>query len=247
VRNLEKSGLQDKVPLVSFHSISKGVSSDCGRRGGYFELTNVSEEVRALVYKLVSVGLCPPLSGQIKVDSMVSRAFFPLSLPPAVALITIRPAGPRRRPLLLALEIRDRHHPHRPRIAHYPHCATPQRPPGGLVRPVPRSLLPLPRIMLSACTIAAVKEAGKEPDALYAPPRPCRPTLPRPWTRSPRFFESTSNHTVLRLYRRSAAAEVATDLRDSICTENTEILSSAENEHVFLVYLYVSPFLPEYF
>lgn len=52
-------------------------------------------------------------------------------------------------------------------------------------------------------------------------------------------FESTSNHAVLRLYRRSAAAEIATDLRDSIYTENTEILSSAENEHVFLVYLYV--------
>ncbi|KAJ7050394.1 alanine aminotransferase [Mycena amicta] len=63
--------LQSPVPLVSFHSISKGVSGECGRRGGYFELTNVSPEVRALVYKLVSVGLCPPLAGQIGVDSMV--------------------------------------------------------------------------------------------------------------------------------------------------------------------------------
>ncbi|KAJ7344003.1 hypothetical protein DFH08DRAFT_1009239 [Mycena albidolilacea] len=94
VRDLEKSGLQDKVLLVSFHSISKGVSGDCGRRGGYFELTNVSAEVQALVYKLVSMGLCLPLSGQIGVDSMASGAFFPLSLPLAVALITIRPAGP---------------------------------------------------------------------------------------------------------------------------------------------------------
>ncbi|KAJ6562389.1 pyridoxal phosphate-dependent transferase [Mycena capillaripes] len=59
---------QSPVPLVSFHSISKGVSGDCGRRGGYFELTNVSEQVPALIYKLVSVGLCP---GQIGVDSMV--------------------------------------------------------------------------------------------------------------------------------------------------------------------------------
>jgi hypothetical protein len=58
-------------------------------------------------------------------------------------------------------------------------------------------------------------------------------------------FESTSNHAVLRLYRRSAAAEIATDLRDSIYTENTEILSSAENEHVFLIYLYVLRFAPE--
>ncbi|KAG8731246.1 hypothetical protein FRC10_001942 [Ceratobasidium sp. 414] len=32
---------QSPIPLVSFHSISKGVSGECGRRGGYFELTNV--------------------------------------------------------------------------------------------------------------------------------------------------------------------------------------------------------------
>ncbi|KAG8742030.1 hypothetical protein FRC12_015458 [Ceratobasidium sp. 428] len=59
------------APLVSFHSISKGVSGECGRRGGYFELTNVPQEITALIYKMVSVGLCPPLSGQIGVDSLV--------------------------------------------------------------------------------------------------------------------------------------------------------------------------------
>ncbi|KAF7357929.1 ArAE-2 domain-containing protein [Mycena venus] len=52
-------------------------------------------------------------------------------------------------------------------------------------------------------------------------------------------FESTSNHAVLRLYRRSAAAELPADLRDSIYTENTEVLSGAENEHVFLVYFFI--------
>ncbi|KAJ6456388.1 Fusaric acid resistance protein-like-domain-containing protein [Mycena sanguinolenta] len=52
-------------------------------------------------------------------------------------------------------------------------------------------------------------------------------------------FESTSNHAVLRLYRRSAAMEYPSDLRDSIYTENTEILSGAENEHVFLVYFFI--------
>ncbi|KAJ7673046.1 hypothetical protein DFH06DRAFT_1319261 [Mycena polygramma] len=44
-------------------------------------------------------------------------------------------------------------------------------------------------------------------------------------------FESTSNHAVLRLYRRSAASEVPDD-------ENTEALS-ADNEHVFLVYFFI--------
>ncbi|KZV79701.1 transaminase [Exidia glandulosa HHB12029] len=59
------------VPLFSFHSISKGVSGECGRRGGYFECANVSDEILALIYKMVSVGLCPPLSGQIGVDCLV--------------------------------------------------------------------------------------------------------------------------------------------------------------------------------
>ncbi|KAJ6507413.1 Fusaric acid resistance protein-like-domain-containing protein [Mycena vitilis] len=44
-------------------------------------------------------------------------------------------------------------------------------------------------------------------------------------------FESTSNHAVLRLYRRSAASEVPDD-------ENTEALT-ADNEHVFLVYFFI--------
>ncbi|KAK7683595.1 hypothetical protein QCA50_013433 [Cerrena zonata] len=63
--------LHSKVPLFSFHSISKGVTGECGRRGGYFECTNIDPEVRALIYKMVSVGLCPPLSGQVGIDCMV--------------------------------------------------------------------------------------------------------------------------------------------------------------------------------
>jgi hypothetical protein len=55
-------------------------------------------------------------------------------------------------------------------------------------------------------------------------------------------FESTSNNAVLRLYRRSAASELPTDLQDSIYTEDTEVLSSADNENVFLVYLCVLHF-----
>ena len=63
--------LKSPVPLVSYHSISKGVSGECGRRGGYFECTNFPDEILAIIYKMVSVGLCPPISGQIGVDSMV--------------------------------------------------------------------------------------------------------------------------------------------------------------------------------
>jgi alanine transaminase len=63
--------LGSRVPLVSFHSTSKGVLGECGRRGGYFELHNVEEAVVAATYKMVSIGLCAPLQGQVAVDAMV--------------------------------------------------------------------------------------------------------------------------------------------------------------------------------
>ncbi|KAM6501054.1 transaminase [Amanita muscaria] len=63
--------LQSPIPLVSFHSISKGVIGECGRRGGYFECTNINDDVLAMIYKMVSVGLCPSVQGQIAVDTML--------------------------------------------------------------------------------------------------------------------------------------------------------------------------------
>lgn len=63
--------MKSSIPLISFHSISKGVTGECGRRGGYFECTNVPDDIIALMYKMVSITLCPPLSGQIGVDCLV--------------------------------------------------------------------------------------------------------------------------------------------------------------------------------
>lgn len=68
----EPSSPIGKVSLFSFHSTSKGVTGECGRRGGYFECTNISPSVMALIYKISSVGLCPPVSGQIGVECMVN-------------------------------------------------------------------------------------------------------------------------------------------------------------------------------
>lgn len=61
----------DNVELVSFHSISKGQTGECGRRGGYFELTNFLPEAEEQIYKLASIQLCPSLGGQIGVDVLV--------------------------------------------------------------------------------------------------------------------------------------------------------------------------------
>ena len=55
------------VELFSFHSTSKGVTGECGRRGGYFECSGISAEVHEQLYKLASISLCPAVQGQVMV------------------------------------------------------------------------------------------------------------------------------------------------------------------------------------
>ena len=64
--------LESPIELVSLHSVSKGMIGECGHRGGYFELHNFDPLVKEQIYKLASINLCPPISGQIVVDLMVS-------------------------------------------------------------------------------------------------------------------------------------------------------------------------------
>jgi alanine transaminase len=65
------SQLESPIELVSLHSVSKGMIGECGHRGGYFELHNFDKKVQEQIYKLASINLCPPISGQIVVDLMV--------------------------------------------------------------------------------------------------------------------------------------------------------------------------------
>lgn len=65
LRDMPKE-VAESVELVSFHSISKGVSGECGRRGGYFEAVNICQEVMEQIYKMASVSLCPPITGQVR-------------------------------------------------------------------------------------------------------------------------------------------------------------------------------------
>ncbi|CAM0138256.1 alanine transaminase, variant 2 [Umbelopsis sp. WA50703] len=58
------------LELVSFHSISKGMIGECGRRGGYFECHGIDKDVMGQLYKVASVSLCPNVHGQILVDLM---------------------------------------------------------------------------------------------------------------------------------------------------------------------------------
>lgn len=61
----------EDLELVSFHSTSKGLIGECGRRGGYMELWNIDPQVKAQLYKLQSSQLCPNVDGQVMTDLMV--------------------------------------------------------------------------------------------------------------------------------------------------------------------------------
>jgi alanine transaminase len=61
----------DGIELASFHSTSKGVFGECGRRGGYMELCGFDEDVKGQLYKLASSTLCSSVNGQIMTSLMV--------------------------------------------------------------------------------------------------------------------------------------------------------------------------------
>ncbi|EMG50489.1 ALT1 Probable alanine aminotransferase [Candida maltosa Xu316] len=60
------------VQLASLHSTSKGVSGECGQRGGYMELVGFKPEVKDIVFKLASINLCSVVSGQALMELMIN-------------------------------------------------------------------------------------------------------------------------------------------------------------------------------
>nr|XP_033798394.1 alanine aminotransferase 2 [Geotrypetes seraphini] len=62
----------NNVELASFHSTSKGYMGECGYRGGYMEVLNLHPEIQGQLVKMLSVRLCPPVSGQAAADVMVN-------------------------------------------------------------------------------------------------------------------------------------------------------------------------------
>lgn len=60
----------NSIELASFHSTSKGIYGECGRRGGYMELVGFDPDVKDHLYKLASSGLCSGLPGQVMTSLM---------------------------------------------------------------------------------------------------------------------------------------------------------------------------------
>jgi aspartate/methionine/tyrosine aminotransferase len=62
---------KDEIELVSFHSTSKGIFGECGRRGGYMEIVGFDPKVEEHIYKLASSNLCSTVNGQVMMSLMV--------------------------------------------------------------------------------------------------------------------------------------------------------------------------------
>lgn len=60
------------MELASFMSASKGYMGECGFRGGYAEIVNLQPDVKAILLKSISAKLCPPILGQVVVDTIVN-------------------------------------------------------------------------------------------------------------------------------------------------------------------------------
>uniref|UniRef100_A0A671WEE9 alanine transaminase n=1 Tax=Sparus aurata TaxID=8175 RepID=A0A671WEE9_SPAAU len=136
------------VEMASFHSTSKCYMGECGFRGGYMEVINMDPEVKAQLTKLVSVRLCPPVSGQALMDLVVN--------PPQPDEPSYTTFMKERTAVLAELAEKAR--------------LTEQilnTVPGITCNPVQGAMYSFPRITLPQKAIDKAKEAGHIPDMFY--------------------------------------------------------------------------------
>jgi hypothetical protein len=115
---------EEDLPLVSYQSVSKGRYNDslayssflihagvsknilllppgyygeCGKRGGYMEITGFSAPVREQIYKIASVNLCSNISGQILASLIMN--------PPKVKYVLFKISFPDKECKVLHLNI----------------------------------------------------------------------------------------------------------------------------------------------
>lgn len=146
---MEDENVRNGVELVSFHSISKGVSGECGRRGGYMELVNIEEDVVDQIYKMASINLCPPVTGQIGVDLLVD--------PPKPGDASYELWHEETSATQQGLKDRSAYMSERFNAL-----------PGMSCQPAEGAMYLFPQIEMPEKAVAKAKEAGKPADVMYA-------------------------------------------------------------------------------
>jgi alanine transaminase len=138
-----------KLPLVSFHSTSKGFLGECGLRGGYFELVNFDPDVQAQLLKLVSIGLCSNTLGQVGTGLMVR--------PPRSGEASYAVYEAEKKEVLESMKRRATMLVDGLNALEGVSCNQPQG-----------AMYAFPQITLPPKAIAAAEAAGKVPDTFYA-------------------------------------------------------------------------------
>jgi alanine transaminase len=64
--------LYANLEVASLNSVSKGLTGECGHRGGYFELAGFDLDVVAQIFRYASMTMCPPVIGQCLVELVVN-------------------------------------------------------------------------------------------------------------------------------------------------------------------------------
>lgn len=136
------------VELASFHTVSKGVTGECGLRGGFVEWVNFHPGAIAELYKIASVNLCPNTVGQATVALQVN--------PPA----TTSAAGAAH-----AKQMNDIMESLKRRALHV--CEAFNALDGVTCNPTEGAMYAFPRLALPPKAIAAARAAGREPDMFY--------------------------------------------------------------------------------
>jgi len=138
----------DDFELASFHSTSKGLVGECGRRGGFMELVGFAPDVEAEIFKHSCMGLCPNLDGQVMTHLMVSP---PLPGDESYELYTQETTGIydalKRKANMLQEELNSIE--------------------GISCRPPEGAMYAFPQIQMPPKALAAAKAQGKAPDMMY--------------------------------------------------------------------------------
>ncbi len=141
-------GLLDQIELISFHSVSKGVFGECGRRGGYMELVGIDERVQDELYKMASASLCATVAGQIMTSLMVRG--------PSPGEVSYESHEAEKQAIYDSLKRRST-------IVSQGLDSIP----GFSCRPAKGSMYCFPSVEMPPGAIRVAKETGTTPDALY--------------------------------------------------------------------------------
>jgi len=134
--------------LMSFHSISKGFLGECGHRAGYLEAVGLDADVRAQLYKLSSVLLCPNTSGQLLLDVMVT--------PPKIGEESYEFYTKERDAVVESLKRRAT------KLTTFLNTLE-----GVTCNPAEGAMYAFPQIRLTSSALEAAKKANKKPDDFY--------------------------------------------------------------------------------